>query len=187
MSLKEFVFVPHWVQETLNRNQMTMLDVLNPVKVTQVLSNNDLGCLYGLDAEEFDVLGLQHASLATGWNFFAKHGFMNPNKEERDSFGAIFDAAMNGAYKDEIEHRLFNKEVKHERYKEPFIIYDLTQAVSAIVINPGFFIDKQNAELQISLIEAMLRTLYVYHSHSEVAGTQLFKRYLELLSGFKKT
>lgn len=187
MSTKDFVFVPHWVQETLNRNNMTMLEVLNPMKVSQVLSNNDLGCLYGMDTEVFDVLGLKGACLSPGWNFYNKHGFMNPNKEERDTFGGIFDAAMNGAYKDEIEHRLFNKDVKHERYKEPFIIYDLTQSVAAVVINPGFFIDKFNMTLQITLIEAMLNTLYVYHSHSEVAKTQLFKRYLELLSGFKKT
>ena len=85
----------------------------------------------------------------------------------------------------ELQSRMYDSSIytySGEKEEKPFITYDLTPEIAIIAIEPGRFSEQTSSEEQLSLIEAVLKVLYMYHPYHVIAGSVWFKPYLRLLS-----
>jgi hypothetical protein len=179
--MKKVVLIPHWVQDTLNRHKLQLVDVLDFQKIRGLFSVNDLaGCLamecfealcYGASIPDQSSLTLRSA-----W-------FDSATAEQKSEVSRIDMLSMDGSVQSDLKNRLFSMESRDERYTKPFITYDLSPSIGAAVIYPGYFVDgEEYSDTSLSLIESVLRVFYAYDSHHAVARSELFKQYLQLLS-----
>jgi hypothetical protein len=180
---KKVVLIPHWIQETLRRNPMvTLADCVDFTKMRELLSVSDLVGFSALQGEPFGkkLIGpdIYFGDLVMLW--FAS--IPNDNRELNEFLGRTVCALDNQeSFRKELEGRLFEAEARLPQYESPFCVHDLTPEVVGVVLYPGFFVGTNTKELQLELLRAILKVLYVYDTYSEVAQTSLFKRYLELL------
>jgi len=183
---KQFILVPYWIEDSLQRNKMSLPDCLDFPKIKAICSLNDLIGFSALQRCAGIILGKEVHDPVSGYELFMawSQSVVENDTEMHDyltkNVSLLEDAP---AFVKEMKNRLFSPESKHGRYDQPFRVVDLSNRLSAVVIYPGFFTeDAGNTALQFEVIEAMLKVLYVYDSHSEVSKTSLFLRYLELLS-----
>lgn len=179
--MNKVILVPHWVQETLRRNQMNLNECLDFSKIRSILSTNDLagflalqefaGYLYG-DEENFT----RYPDLLAEWSEGA-------SGENLNYLQITLPALANDAsIVNEVKARLFSPESKDSRYEEAFITYDLKPSTVGVVVYPGHFVTGSKQKLELPLIESILKVFYVYTPYHIVAGTDFFKKYLHLLS-----
>lgn len=178
---KQIVFIPYWVQETLQRNQLPLADCLNLAKIQPLMSLNDVVAFYTLQDYYERVMGIQ-AFAPTGLFWSWINGIPEGESVLRSFYNSVSTLSCDKTFKQEVESRLFHEDAKTQFYTKPFITYDLTPEVCGVVIYPGYFVGNNLFELQRSVVEAILKVLYVYDPSHEVAKTPLFKKYLELLS-----
>lgn len=180
MVKKRIVLIPYWVQDTMQRKKLNLVDCLDFNKVMSVMAISDLVGFSALQEFFPHVLGnVQfYDELYTLW------------------FQSVQANPVAGSYlannitpfvrldetKKEVAERLFSSDAKTAQHENAFITYDLSPEVLGVVIYPGFFVREGDVELQKSLVKAILKVLYVYEPSHEVAKTPLFKRYLELLA-----
>lgn len=182
---KEFILIPYWIEDTLQRNNASLQACLDFPKLKGVCSLNDLIGFQALQGCVPQILGKDaHSPFSTYTLFGTWHASMVENDTEMHDYLTknVTLLSEDATFIAETRARLFSPESKHGRYPEPFRVVDLSNRLSGVVIYPGFFTDTPNPALQFALIEAVLKVLYVYDSHSEVSQTSLFLRYLELLS-----
>lgn len=180
MAKKEIVLIPHWIQETLKRNQLPLTACLELKTIRPLVALSDLIAFCALQERLEYVLGAYSSNyLFNAW----MDSFPSDDPELKNFFlTSIWSVVHDATVQKDVHERLFVPEARISQYEEPFITYDLTPTVLGVVIYPGFFVASSTKELQRSLIAAILKVLYVYSTYSEVAKTSLFKRYLELLS-----
>lgn len=178
---KHIILIPYWVQESLQRQQLPLATCLDFEALKPIMSLNDLVTFSTLQHHVETCTG---KDTAVGDSLFF-HWIRNIPESHRDSVDyltkTVSTLETDPSFHAEVKARLFDPAGKLDRYPQPFIIYDLTPEVAGVVIYPGFF-GKADEALQLSLIEAILKTLYVYDTYNEVSKTPLFRRYLELLS-----
>jgi hypothetical protein len=178
---KEVILIPHWVHETLRRHQLPITDVLNFSSLRPKISVNDLvGFLYlnrsaqrlGFDKNQgFDN------RLTSAW--------MNQCPAEHADFlwNTVYPLMDMKQFQLEVEDRLFTPESRSAQYEVPFNIYDLSSGFVGVVINPGFFTGEDGTlQHQFTLLRELVKALYVSAPFHEVATTDVFLRYLGLLS-----
>ena len=183
MARKHIVLIPHWVQETIKRNGLTLSDVLNFEKIKPLLSVQDLVGLLTLQDFTKPVFGVDYIN-SNLWNIWSDSISKDNQNLKKFFTDSVTQLSHDQSFHKEVNDRLFCEDARTDFHKEPFDTYDLPMTdVVAVVIYPGFFVGNANASLQQSLIEAILKVLYVYEPSHEVAKTPLFKRFLELLSG----
>lgn len=186
MQLKKKVFfIPYWIEDALKQNNLPLAACLDFTKVKPICSLNDLIGFMALQKYNETILGKGVYDPFSGYDFFmqwcksigednpAMHDYLTKNIASLDE---------DQAFRKEMELRLFTPESKQSRFDEPFAVHDLTREFVGVVLYPGFFGNTDNHSVQFNLMEAVLKVLYVYNSHSEVSTTSLFLRYLELLS-----
>lgn len=181
---KEFILIPYWVSETLHRHKLELSDCLDFKKIQSLLTLSDLAAMACLSDRHIQtVTGI--ASCNLGSLYFAwLNGLLLSHDTALQTHisEVLFPMADSDATRREVARRLFAAECPEtERFEKPFILYDLSPQYTGVVINPGFFGENGNAATQLSLVEAMLKALYVYETYSEVAKSPLFLRQLELL------
>lgn len=182
---KELILIPYWIEDALQRNNAGLQDCLNFPKLKGVCSLNDLIGFQALQDCVPQILGKgTHSPFSTYRLFDVWSKSVVENDTEMHDYLTknVTLLSEDATFVAEMRTRLFSPESKHGRYPEPFRVVDLNNRLSGVVIYPGFFTDTPNPALQFTLIEAVLKVLYVYDSHSEVSQTSLFLRYLELLS-----
>lgn len=176
--------IPYWIQEVLSRNQLQLSACLDLEKIKPILSLNDLVSFLVLQNDEFvqKVTGINNYSgdLISVW-FESGNTSLNAFRQN-----TLIPLSTDTSFRDEVDNRLFSIDSKEDRYKDPFIIYDLTPDVFGIVVYPGHFTKSNDLQLQKTVVESVLEVLYVYQTFSEVAKSIFFSQYLELLS-FKKS
>jgi hypothetical protein len=176
---KEFVLIPYWIQETLNRNKLPMSAALDLGKLREVTSVNDLISFYTLQ-ESFDKLVGAPCVSCLFWAW--EENIPMDNTELKKYYNNIvISLSSDPSFRNDIQTRLFDEGAKQDQYKEPFALYDLSPKVTGIVIYPGHFTNKVDKKKQKLIIDAMLKELYVYNTQHEVANLPMFRRYLELL------
>ena len=186
MILKKSVFfIPYWIEDAVKQNGLTLAECLDFTKIKPICSLNDLIGFSALQKYSTTILGKDIYDPVSAYEFFMKwatsigednpamHDYLTKNIASLDE---------DEAFRKELELRLLTPESKQARFTEPFAVHDLTRDMVGVVIYPGFFGDTSSTQAQFDLIEAVLKVLYVYNSHSEVSTTSLFLRYLELLS-----
>ncbi len=180
--LKQVILIPYWVQETLSRNQMPLADCLDFEKLKPVMSLSDLVTFSTLQHYVGACTGLKDASIGSLFFSWIK-SIPESNRDTVDYLTkTVSPLEQDESFHNEVKARLFNPEAKVDRYQQPFIVMDLSPEVAGVVIYPGFFSAESSSALQQDLLEAILKVLYVYNTHNEVAKSPLFRRFLELLS-----
>lgn len=181
---KKLMLIPYWIEDALKRNRMSLAECRDFNKIKPVCAVNDLlefatlqnkaEMVFGKDAwyqSSYDLIATWGSSIAE--NNTEMYDYLTKN---------IMSLCHDASFDKELTSRLFTRESRQERYAQPFSVVDLTRDVAGVVIYPGFFCNPVDTRLQLQLIEAVLKVLYVYDSHSEVSKTSLFLRYLDLLS-----
>lgn len=176
---KQIVLIPYWVQEILVRNQKTLATCLELDQCKPLMALNDLVCFSALQCCSQQLLGYNVGNELSGlWRDSIPEGY----PETRQFSDLVETLNSDASFKAEVQERLFTIDSKVDRYNKPFVVYDLTPEVCGVVLYPGFFTIESKGMHQLSLVEALLKILYVYDAYHEVAKTPLYRRYLELLS-----
>lgn len=177
MAQKKVVLIPHWIQEMLTRKGLPLATCLELPKIRSMLTLQDLMVFAALQRMSAQVIGARHVlvdELFDQWHSSIPAG----DAESR----ALMDTLSQSLNEDDVTTRLLVPESKLDECEKPFITYDLSPTVCGVVIFPGYFVPGAHPELFLSLIESILKVLYVYDTYSVVAKTPLFARYLELLA-----
>lgn len=177
---RNVVVIPYFIQETLKRKQLQMGDCLHLAKIKDFISVYDLAAFARLN--ENDFMERLFGAMLYGDLFFSWTGNMsNKDEETKKLANHVMDLHSDKSFETDLMGRLFDPAAKLDQYETPFITYDLSPEVCGVVIYPGFFCAPVSKELQIDLIEAILKTSYAYQAGHVVAGSPLFERYLALL------
>lgn len=183
MSVKrQIVLIPYWIQDTLRRQRLPLETVLNFPKLRAVVALSDLVALVALQECWGQLSGLKEpcaGSIVSQW-FHTAGPAGTPDNQELSS--VVLPLAADPSVMKELQARLFAGSERIESHAEPYITYDLTPEFAGAVIAPGFFGAYADPKLAKQFVRAVLKTLYVYEPHHEVAKTPLFRRYLSLLS-----
>lgn len=192
MSVKtRVVLIPFWIAESLKRAGLQTSDCVDYKKVKDCVSTHDL--ITFLAAQELTgaLIGMKDSNPGGAWDLgFIWNESMKPCSEEQLKEAAtLYEVAYGPNYLDEVKARLFtpgsNGPEYSPTYEKPFITYDLAPDVVGVVMYPGFFTESPSKEQQLSLVDAVLKVLYVYNTaYHEVASTLWFKRFLQLLAPF---
>lgn len=183
---KSVILIPYWIEETLQRNPVARLsDCLDFPKLRPLVAAADLAGFAALQKCFESVFGCKEidcdvvrASLPLIW------GDSLPNNNEA-AYSYLWNTVCpledDPTVGRDVACRLFDEGARLPRCEVPYALRDLSPTVLGVVIYPGFFVGADAFKHQLAVTRDVLKTLYVYDTHSEVAKTSLFKRYLELL------
>jgi hypothetical protein len=177
---RQIILIPYWAQEALRRNQLPLATCLDFPKLRAVMAVGDLAAFVALQDCLPQIAGLRDAtlgSLVLQWF----HSVPIGSEAHQALSASVLPVAEDKSIKQELQARLFDPAAKLPQYEEPFNIYDLTPEFAGVVIYPGFYGHRGAGEQALGFVRAMLKALYVYEPHHEVAKTPLFRRYLSLL------
>jgi hypothetical protein len=182
---RKIILIPYWVEEVLRRKQLPLATCLDFQKLRPVLALSDLVAFVALQ----DCWGQLTGEKEPGTNgALVLHWFLQLPASARDAnqdlSNNVLPLAADPSVRKDLQARLFEGSARMEHAKEPFISYDLTPEFAGAVIYPGFFGKDVAGDggLRGEFVKAMLKVLYVYEPHNEVAKTPLFHRYLSLLA-----
>lgn len=180
MSIKNFVLIPFWVENVLNRNNIDIIDILNYSKLKSILSTNDLAQLKSLQTIE-EISSFKE--LDGKWYLF--NSWMNSAQESEK---VELDSVINqlSCSKDLQQDLLDRLSLEYaplvfDESASKYKILDLNRDVTAIVLNPGFIDFERDQMNQFNLISDLLKSLYVYSTFSEVSNYSLFNKYVQSL------
>lgn len=177
---KNFIVVPYWAYEALRRAKLDLKTILDFREMRRVFSTADLAELL---ASQGFLQGLVGATqefvyadpLYSEWGRVGGEDATFLNNTLTEMVGA--ETTRNSA-----AARLFAPETRRERDEKAFITYDISPTVGAVVVYPGQFVLGVQSSHQLSLLEEILKTFYVYQTHTEVARSPWFRLYLRALS-----
>lgn len=178
---KQVILIPYWMQEVVNRNNLSLADYLDIAKLKEVTSINDLAGFYELNNQQhFQTIFGSEVFLDS----FLSRLWLSSAECKGSDVVSIFNTveSISQTTRLEVVSRLFNPDSRTDMYEEPFAICDINQQVCGLIIYPGFFNKNASPTLQLKAVEAIIKVLCIYDSYSEVAKSQLFNRYLVLLS-----
>lgn len=178
---KQFILIPYWIEEALKRKRLPLATCLDLNQLSQITSLQDRAAFLAL--EKFDAaLTGKPETVETGLFWAWLQSIPANDSEGSAALDAIVKLSDDASVQADVAARLFEGSVPAERHTQAFDIYDLSREYVGAVIYPGYFHQHGSQVTQASLVVAMLKALYVYKTHSEVAKTALFRRYLELLA-----
>lgn len=202
MAIKHsIILIPFWIQDILRRNNMEMKECVDFCKLRAVTSIEDLvqfAELQNLITPLLDINSKEDAISMYDGNLLYKPlsqiWHLHLGDVQHEAHQEIDNKILplcDGLYpqlNETLIDRLFTEGSAVSQRIEPFAIYELSESVLGVLINPGHFIcDSKKKQIVFSnthrksLITALLRVLYVYNTECEVAETSLFRKYLELL------
>jgi hypothetical protein len=171
------VLIPYWIRDGIVREGLPYKTVLDPIKLRTLFSASDLAQFIAVNNRAEKVLGIDT------WKSLP--GIWSDKKvsAEVDDFyrTTIIPLSTTPETIQEINTRLFDTTTKREGENE-YITYDLERDSVGVVLSRGFDTSNSNSNVIFGMIESILKVLYVYNPQHEVAKTQYFKRYLDLLS-----
>lgn len=197
---KSVVYVPYWVKGIFERHNRPFSELLQFDKACEVLSTQELANVLNVnlrqlyDAKFDPKTGLPEISYGT-WqeeqmgprliDIWRKQTTANPTANNSAAIAKLENAQLISGSNEcdqEVNARLFDPSSQQDRYKVPFITYDVDPSVVFVVIHPGFFNVQEYMKLKFAMLEAVLKTLYVYNTYASVCKTPYFRKYLELLA-----
>lgn len=174
-----FVLVPGFAQDVLKRNHLPLSAFLDFKTLRGVMSVNDIVLAAALQDQWTTLCGpeVQYYSNHTLETHWMKTATPTDQKFLNE---VIFRLARESgkSINKEMEERLFDSALKGSTDQMPYKIYDLQSELYGIVIYPGFVSDSR---IQNKLVEDIVKSLYVYCAHHQVAESPFFARYLTCL------
>lgn len=193
---RSIVFLPYWVEEVLHRHGLNVADALDYQKIRKYLTPEDMTLCLALNNMVETIVGKTPLIPVSNDNAVASpvlsgnlHWFWGDLSVKEGADRAFYSSTIaapsySEAVRNELNERLFSPESREERFTDPLIIYDATPDAGIVVVYPGFFLyNGSSDELYLrAIMDILQKSLYVYAPVHEVARTEWFKRYLELLA-----
>lgn len=170
-----YILIPSFIRDTLVRRNFSVSAILDFNKIREVLSINDIAILLRL--QKFNEAILPNSKDAFDFNLY--NSWFNSSSKENNPY---LDSALALSTQTQtdlaIKDRIFNPDQKDSSRMETYEINDLGSKYYGIVLFPGIF---PNKELSSTLIKDIIRGMYVYCPHDEIAETTLFRYYVQTL------
>lgn len=198
VSFVGFNIIPSWIADAVMQRRLPLKTLFEAEKLMEIIPMSELYTYIAVDNEKFqDKLFGAPALLASGTGdvlpssvLYGLNNYSTLYESFKPQEGPVFEsfvrscgvATSERTVLDDVEARLFTEESRNENDKKPFIIYDITPQRLGVVIYPGFFVGNELQDLQFELMECLLKQLYVFLPKHVVAGTPLFRRYVERLA-----
>lgn len=180
----EHFVIPHFVRDALKRRGLPLGTILDFNKVREVLSINDIVLVQTLQKSEVwkKLLGIDHQDVknfhyGTDMSLYGTW-YDSASVENREYLVKILSVLVeSGQANDEIAERLFsnNRGVQAQEPVTSYEITDIGPKYYGIIIESGVF---PNRTLSNKLLKDILKSMYLYHSQSEIAGLELFRLYM---------
>lgn len=173
-----YILIPSFINGTLKRNNLSINDILNFSKIGSLFSINDIVMLYALQGLS-DILTNDEKVKFTYMSDIECEWSKTVVDEDRKYFDTIVNGVLveSGQAKKELDDRLFNKNNLDES-NEKYELIDIGNKYYGIIIYPGVFPD---SVLSKKLIKDVIKSMYRYKSHEEIARTQLYELYIKNL------
>lgn len=199
-NLASVILIPYWVADTVQRQGLTLSDVLDYEKIRPALSMHDMATFVAMQEEMGNlfyaggrgVAVYPHLAddLISVWRRYtakwvAQEGALTAGKVMSEDCNKTIQYACDSSVKLDVTSRLYGHAVKLARYEQAFEVVNLAPKMVGVIVYPGFFDNKViDLRLQHELIKAVLQVFYVQGAqYHEIASTSLYTRHLELLSG----
>lgn len=196
------VFAPHWVVETLQRKRLPLTSILELNKLRGVLSAKDIVAIALLNDQCSELAGdpnrqnSNHEVHRTYETFsYRTIWYETGATADRNWLDSTFNYLYSEPIaKQDLDARLFSPDVDSNPFDAPsekaFIIYDLDRNHTLISIQAGHFISGNVSGrrlLQLELVRAVLKVLYVHMPYNQIANTVWFGSYLSKLNPYRPT
>lgn len=184
---KEFIIVPYWAYECVQRRGGKVDDLVDFEKVRSWFSVRDLALLLAAQDQQnwVTVIGGEKKNAPYSWFSLADQWQKSAQSDESKAMlnSTVLPIAQMPSSAEAVAARLFAGSQKREHDEKPFIIYDIPPALAAVVIYPGHFGQANSGDLQFRALVGILKVLYAYSTtHNEVSSTLWYRQYLSGLS-----
>ena len=168
--------IPSWVANTIKRHQMPLSDLLVFNKIKSILSMNDLLSIETAQSYFEEVVGIKEfQSILYEWTSTA-------NDVDKVYIRTQLEPLSKDKFQRDTVHTLLFTETNNLSGQTPFEVVPLADLAIGVVISPGAFAGTKAKDHHLSVLRAILKQLYVYEKRTPVTASELYCRYLELLS-----
>jgi hypothetical protein len=175
--MKNFIFIPYWVESALKRNAMSLSDVLDYSKISTVLSQEEVASLSALQTSNFFFKENYTSDLFTPWRSAATSAQLT----QLDY--VISPMAQNKELTGSISSRLSSAQspIQYDESAPKYSIVSINHGCVAVVLRPGFTEYIAEITNEHNFIVDLLKTFYVYLSVTDVSSLPIFRRYIQIL------
>jgi hypothetical protein len=167
-SRKSVLFIPHWIREILERNNLPLGTVLSLNTLSGVLSGEDIACIIELN---------EQAAVYFGFDTNDVCGLHNNWLRQSES-SAVFLSAMPLTKIIDLKARLLDEGLRSEKYPLPFSVVDVGSDTLVVIIFPGHFSRESGRVNQKLLTRDLLKLFYAYEGFDQMAQRNLFSKFV---------
>lgn len=195
-TLKKVLWIPHWIQEVLARQNLPLSAVLDYNQARKYLSVDEQALIchmqeYSFFDNQYDKDGMPSTDYVIGQangvtQFWPKAWLRDVwgqsvaanDKEAKSEIEAATYWSLNDLQREVAIARLFSKHDVQKGHEKPFITYDIASDVLAVVMYPGYFNQEVFRSFKMDLLKSVLKVLYVYNTYAEVSKSPYYQKYL---------
>lgn len=175
----KFIAIPFWIETLFKRNKMPLRDILDYQQIRKVASPEDLAGLVSLQGIIFSTLGDQDYyanTLLSSWEQTAL------NEQKTELVSVISPLSYSERVIEDVTSRLSLGELEQANPDQPvFRLADFDRKMIGVMVTESFLAQIANGEIRFNLIRSMIKAMQIYNAPHEVASTNLYRSYLELL------
>jgi hypothetical protein len=171
--MKNVVIVPGWIERTLVREHMSIKDVLDYKKISNLLNKDDVNALVLLQSyapfQSYYISNSDGSALLNAWK-----------RKPSSNVPEELDSLVNSSTQLDKDHlkSLFRGQDSNGK---SFEVIHGDHETLLLVLREGYFGDQDYEDQDINIIENIIRVLYGEFVPEEVAQTSIFKRYVVIL------
>lgn len=190
----EFLILPEYIEQKLILAKLSVKDILNYERVKKALSKEDIVALIAyqsIDIFQENIFNTQDWGLFSYWHrtgllsndqkSIMQEVAFNLNRSDKEKF--VYIAGLKGRLQSENDKLgLASDSTQHA--EEGYDVYCLNNEVIVLVVRPSLFERENYVDPQtfFSLVQDVLKELYVHLPRYEVAMTTIFSYYLKQVS-----
>ena len=168
--------IPSWIASALKRNKLDLSDLLVFSKIKSILSMNDLLSIEAAQSYWEEVIGIKNRqSILYEW-------ICTANDVDKVFINTQIEPLSKDKFQRDTVRSLLFTETNNLGMQAPFEVVPLADLAIGVVISPGAFAGTKAKGHHLSVLRDILKQLYVYERRTPVTASELYLRYLELLS-----
>ena len=167
-SRKSILFIPYWIRDILERNNLPLNTVLSLNTLSGVLSGEDIACIIELN---------EKAQLYFGFDTTDICGVHN-NWISSIEANEVFAATQPLTKIIDLNARLLDEGLKTEKYPHPYSVVDVGSDTLVVHVFPGHFSKESGRANQKLLTRDLLKLFYAYEGFDQMAQRNLFPKFV---------
>jgi hypothetical protein len=156
---------------------MSLSDLLVFDKIKSILSMNDLLSIETAQSYFKEVIGIKYMSQSILYEWIC-----TANDVDKVYINTQIQPLSKDKFQRDSVHALLFTETDNLSGQTPFEVVPLADLAIGVVISPGAFASTMAKDHHLSVLRAILKQLYVYEKRTPVISSEIYHRYLELLS-----